>query len=177
MFSRHGRPRHFLPGKWRCRRFLGGVNSRRNCTRNPIVAGRSTPLQGRIKLVSEPGLVRIACGICIGRVGFGSSRCSEGLLGRYGHWGSNQRPWAEVADGTSTSRARAGLCFRSQRALGVPCVAFVWPAPYLHGVCADHAQPPIPVPNPCRARLARPPVSRYPRWQRRSGVVLDLPFS
>ena len=57
--------------------------------RNPVVAGLSAPLQGRIKLVSEPRLVRIACGIAIGRVGFGISRCSDGVLGRYGHWGSN----------------------------------------------------------------------------------------
>ena len=72
--------------------------------------------------------------------------------------------------------ARIRLCFRSQQAGGVPCLGFVWPAPYLHGVCADHAQSPLPVPNPGLARLAGPPVSRYPRWQRRSGVVLDLPF-
>ena len=58
-----------------------------------------------------------------------------------------------------------------------PALRFGGPPPYLHGVCADHAQRPIPVPNLGRARLAGPPVSRYPRWQRRSGVVLDLPFS
>ena len=37
--------------------------------------------------------------------------------------------------------------------------------------------PPIPVLNPGLACLAAPPVARYPHWQRRSGVVLDLPFS
>ena len=75
--------------------------------RNPVVAGLSAPLQGRIKLVSEPGLVRIACGICIGRVGFGSPSCSEGLLGRYGEHSTNQRPWAEDTDGASRTRAVA----------------------------------------------------------------------
>ena len=80
-------------------------------------------------------------------------------------------------DTLSSPTPRSRLCFRSQWGVGVPCHAFVWPAPYLHGVCADHAQPPIPVPNPGLARLARPPVPRYLRWQRRSGVVLDLPFS
>ena len=67
------------------------------------------------------------------------------------------------------------LCFRSQGALGVPCHAFVWPAPSLHGVCADHAQPPIPVPNPGLARLAGPPVFCYPAWKRRFGVPWPCP--
>ena len=159
MYSRHGRPRHFLPGKWRCRRFLGGVNSRRNCTRNPIVAGRSTPLQGRIKLVSEPGLVRIACGICIGRVGFGSPRCSEGLLGRYGEHSTNQRPWAEATDGASRTRAVAvsGIHRRGRE----------WPTPSYKKIRCRHHGPVLLIGAalPTAKPATDPPTSRptYPR--------------
>ena len=63
--------------------------------------------------------------------------------------------------------AKQGLCFRSQ--WGVPCPTFGGPAPYLNGVFADHAQPPIPMPNLGRACLAGPPVSRYRAWKRWSG--------
>ena len=127
--------------------------------RNPVVAGLSTPMQGRIKLVSEPGLVRIACGICIGRVGFGSPRCSEGLLGRYGEHSTNQRPGADAADGTSRTRALA--VSRSHRR------GREWPTPSNKKIrCRQHGPVLlIGAASPTAKPATDPPTSRptYPR--------------
>ena len=116
-------------------------------------------MQGHLRPLSEPRLVRIACGICIGRVGFGSSRCSEGLLGRYGHWGSNQRPWAEVADGTS--RARAVAVSRSHRR------GREWPTPSNKKNRCRHREPVLLIgaASPTANPATDPPTSRptYPR--------------
>ena len=99
------------------------------------------------------------CGICIGRVGFGSSRCSEGLLGRYGHWGSNQRPWAEATDGTS--RARAVAVSRSHRR------GREWPTPSNKKIrCRQHGPVLlIGAASPTAKPATDPPTSRptYPR--------------
>ena len=56
------------------------------CSRNGLRA-----LEGRLSL--ELGRVRSVPG--------------EGVLGRYGHCGNNQRPGADAADGTSRTRALA----------------------------------------------------------------------
>ena len=64
-------------------------------------------------------------------------------------------------EGKLLATGEVQLCFRLQWGVGVPCLTFGGPAPYLNGACADHAQPPIPVLNLGRARLAGPPVSRY----------------
>ena len=77
----------------------------------------------------------------------------------------------------ATLYMRFWLCFRSQWGVGVPCLLFLYPTAYPEVIGADHAIPLIPVPNLTLSGLCGPPVSRYPRWQRRSGVVLDLPFS
>ena len=61
------------------------------------------------------------------------------------------------------------LCFRSQWGVGVPCLLFLYPTAYPEVIGADHAVPLIPVPNLTLSGLCRPPVSRYPRWQRPSG--------
>ena len=53
---------------------------------------------------------------------------------------------------------------------------FLDPTAYPEAIGADHAVPLIPVPNLTLSGLCGPPVSRYPRWQGRSGVVLDLPI-
>ena len=53
--------------------------------------GWRVELEGRLSL--ELGRVRSVPG--------------EGVLGRYGHCGNNQRPSAEAADGTSRTRALA----------------------------------------------------------------------
>ena len=127
--------------------------------RNPVVAGLSTPLQGRIKLVSEPGLVRIACGICIGRVGFGSPSCSEGLLGRYGEHSTNQRPWAEATDGASRTRAVevSGIHRRGRE----------WPTPSYKKIRCRHHGPVLLIGAalPTAKPATDPPISRptYPR--------------
>jgi hypothetical protein len=46
---------------------------------------------------------------------------------------------------------------------------FLYPTAYPEEIGADHAVPPIPVPNLTLSGLCRPPVSRYPRWQCPSG--------
>ena len=71
------------------------------------LAGCSIPRWGRLRLTSSFGWwveLEGRLSLELGRV---RSVPGEGVLGRYGHCGNNQRPGADAADGTSRTRALA----------------------------------------------------------------------